>query len=85
MKRASEEMLMFVRDVRVIYQSVLFGGFNSDEAVVGESELSADACLVFFPTKCKLLCQCVKFYLTCLWMDYTVDVSTDKTVLGGQR
>lgn len=49
MKRASEEMLMFVRDVRVIYQSVLFGGFSSDEAVVGDSELPADTCLVSFP------------------------------------
>lgn len=63
MKRASEEMLMFVRDVRVIYQSVLFGGFSSDEAVVGDSELPADT-LFFFLHKMEAalpVCQVLSY------------------------
>lgn len=34
MKPASEEMLTFVRDLRMIFQSVLFATFNFDEVVI---------------------------------------------------
>ena len=78
MKPSSKEILMFVRDLRMIYKSVLFGGFrfwwSSRSCLWGVCLSQNGSCF---------RCVGCEFYLTWLWMCWSIDLCIDRAVLGG--